>query len=96
MYIVHVFIHVKPDSLEAFKKATLANVQNSRDEAGVERFDFLAYSDDPHRFMLIEVYHSPEAAAEHKETAHYQVWRDAVAPMMAEPRSSIKLSEILP
>jgi quinol monooxygenase YgiN len=96
MFIVHVFIHVKPECVQDFKTATLANVQNSIREEGIARFDFLEQSDDPNRFSLVEVYRHPEDAVKHKETAHYAVWRDTVADMMAEPRSSIKYSNIAP
>ena len=46
--------------------------------------------------MLVEVYRSDEAPAEHKKTAHYQKWRDTVADMMAEPRSSMKYANVFP
>jgi autoinducer 2-degrading protein len=95
MFIVHVFIHVKPEYIEDFKVATLANVRNSIREPGIARFDFLEEPDAAH-FVLLEVYRTPEDAAKHKETAHYLVWRDTVEHMMAEPRSSIKLSNIAP
>lgn len=95
MFIVHVFIHVKPECVEAFKTATLANAQSSIQEAGIARFDFLQDA-DPNRFVLVEVYRTPEDAVRHKETAHYAAWRDAVAPMMAEPRSNTKYSNIAP
>jgi quinol monooxygenase YgiN len=96
MFIVHVFIHVKPEYIEDFKAATLANVRNSIQEPGIARFDFIAQADDPARFVLVEVYRTPEDAIKHKETAHYMVWRDTVEHMMAEPRSSIKYSNIAP
>jgi quinol monooxygenase YgiN len=96
MFIVHVFIHVKPECIDAFKTATLSNVQNSILEEGIARFDFIEQLDDPTRFVLTEVYHRPDDAAKHKETSHYAVWRDTVAPMMAEPRSSIRFSNIAP
>lgn len=96
MLIVHVFIHVRSESVEAFKAATLENVKNSLQEPGIARFDFLKQSDDPDRFILIEVYRTPEDALKHKETAHYQIWKERVAPMMAEPRSSIKSCNIAP
>ncbi len=86
MHIVLVHVHVKPESVEAFKTATLENAQNSLKEAGVARFDVLQKADDPTRFVLTEVYRTPEDPARHKETAHYQKWRDTVADMMAEPR----------
>lgn len=95
MFIVHVFIHVKPDCIEAFKTATLENVRNSIQEPGIARFDFLQDA-DPNRFALVEVYRTPEDAGKHKETEHYAIWRDTVAPMMAEPRSNTKYSNIAP
>ncbi len=96
MFIVHVFIHVKPECVGDFKAATLANVRNSIREPGIARFDFIEQLDAPGRFMLVEVYRTPDDVAKHKETTHYRVWRDAVAHMMAEPRSSIKFSNIEP
>lgn len=96
MFIVHVFIHVKPESVEAFKAATLDNAENSIQEPGIARFDFLEQQDDPNRFVLVEVYRTPEDAAKHKETEHYATWRDTVADMMAEPRSNIKFSNLAP
>jgi len=94
MFIVHV--HVKPECVEGFKAATVENARNSVQEPGVARFDVLQQSDDPSRFVLVEIYRTPEDADRHKETKHYQVWRDAVAEMMAEPRSSVKYSNAFP
>ena len=96
MFIVHVFIQVKPECLEDFEAATLANVRNSLMEPGIARFDFISRTDDPCQFVLVEVYRSPNDAVKHKETAHYAVWRDTVELMMAEPRTSIKYTNIAP
>lgn len=96
MHIVHVFVHVKPGCEDAFEAATQANARASLTEPGVARFDVLRQQDDPRRFVLVEVYRSPEAAAAHKQTAHYATWRDAVAEMMAEPRSSLKFHNLHP
>jgi len=96
MFIVHVFVQVKPESIEAFREASLANARNSVLEPGVARFDVLQQRDDPARFVLVEVYRSEADAGKHKETAHYQIWRDTVAAMMAEPRSSIKFTNLYP
>jgi quinol monooxygenase YgiN len=46
--------------------------------------------------VLVEVYWSSAALAEHKETAHHQAWRDTLAAMMAEPHSSVKYADVLP
>jgi autoinducer 2-degrading protein len=96
MFIVHVFVHVKPDRIEDFKKATLENARNSVLEPGIARFDVVQHLEDPTRFILVEVYRTPEDPARHKETAHYQTWRDTVEDMMAEPRTSIKLTNLFP
>jgi Uncharacterized conserved protein len=96
MLIVHVHVHVKPGYVEAFKIATLANARESLKEPGVARFDVAQQQDDPTRFVLVEIYRDAKAAATHKETRHYPIWRDIVAPMMAEPRHSVKFNHIFP
>ena len=96
MLVVHVHVHVKPDKTEAFKQASVENARNSIQEPGIARFDVIQQQDDPTRFVLVEVYRTPEDPARHKETAHYQKWRDAVADMMAEPRSSVKYGNVFP
>jgi len=70
--------------------------KQSIQESGIARFDVLQQSDDPTRFILVEAYRTAEAPAAHKETSHYRVWRDVVAPMMAEPRSSVKFMNLFP
>ena len=96
MLIVHVFVHVKADQVEAFQAATIENARNSLQEPGIARFDVIQQQDDPTRFVLVEVYRTPQDPGRHKETSHYQKWRDTVAEMMAEPRSSIKYVNVFP
>ena len=87
MIILHVCARVKPGCSEAFRIASIANATESRKEPGVLRFDVLQQADDPNAFLLVEAYRTPEDHQRHKETAHYKTWRDAVADLMAEPRS---------
>ena len=96
MLIVHVHVHVKPECIDAFKEASLANARLSVQEPGIARFDVVQQADSPARFVLVEVYRTPQAPAAHKDTAHYQVWRDQVAEMMAEPRTSVKYTNLFP
>jgi (4S)-4-hydroxy-5-phosphonooxypentane-2,3-dione isomerase len=96
MLIVHVQVRVKPDAVDAFKAATVENARQSVREPGIARFDVVQQEDDPTRFVLVEAYRTADGAAAHKETAHYQTWRDAVAPMMAEARSSVKYMDVFP
>ena len=96
MFIVHVFVHVKPEHVEAFQSATLENARNSVRETGIARFDIIQQQDDPARFVLVEVYRTGDDPAKHKETVHYQKWRDTVADMMTEPRTSIKYTNVFP
>ncbi len=96
MIIAHVHIRVKPEHVEAFKAAALENARNSVKEPGVARFDVAQQEDDPTTFVLIEVFRSADAPAAHRETRHYQVWRDTVADMMAEPRRATRLRSLFP
>jgi (4S)-4-hydroxy-5-phosphonooxypentane-2,3-dione isomerase len=96
MLIVLVNVHVVGTGVEAFKAATLTNARASLREPGVARFDVIQRRDDPTRFVLIEVYRDDAAPAAHKATAHYQVWRDAVEPLMASPRESQKYDNLAP
>ena len=96
MFIVHVFVLVKPEQVEAFKAATSENARSSVREPGIARFDVVQQMDDPTRFVLVEVYRAPDDPARHKETAHYQKWRDTVEAMIAAPRTSLKYSSVFP
>ena len=96
MLVVHVHVRVKPECLEAFRQATIENARWSLQEPGIARFDVLQQADEPFRFILVEAYRTPDAPAQHKATGHYATWRDAVAPMLAEPRTSVKFANVFP
>ena len=96
LLIVHVYVHVLPEHVEAFKAATVANATASVQEPGIARFDVVQDRDDATRFVLVEVYRDAAAPAAHKETQHYQVWRDTVASMMATPRENRKFTNVFP
>ena len=96
MLIVHVQVRVKPECVEAFRAATLENARHSLQEPGLARFDVAQQRDDPTRFTLVEAFRNDDAPAAHRETAHYKKWRAAVDDMMAEPRSSVKYSNVFP
>ena len=96
MLVVHVHVHVKPDQVDAFLAASVENAKESARELGVARFDVIQQQEDPTRFVLVEVYRTVNDPARHKETAHYEKWRDVVADMMAEPRTSVKYSSVFP
>jgi autoinducer 2-degrading protein len=96
MLIVHVYVKVKPDCIDAFREVTIENARQSLKEPGIARFDVVQQNDDPTRFVLVEAYRSVEATAAHKSTAHYASWRDRIESLMAEPRSSVKYSNVFP
>jgi autoinducer 2-degrading protein len=96
LLVVHVDIAVLPEQLDAFLAATQDNATASRDEPGVVRFDVLSDRADPTHVILVEIYRDEAAAAAHKETGHYQRWRDTVAPMMARPRSATRFVNLSP
>ena len=90
LLVVHVDIAVVPDQLQGFLDATEENAMASRKEPGVVRFDVLSDRDDPTHVVLVEIYRDEAAAAAHKDTGHYQRWRDIVAQMMARPREATR------
>ncbi|MGB8214564.1 MAG: antibiotic biosynthesis monooxygenase [Anaerolineales bacterium] len=96
MYIVHVHLHVKPECIEPFKAASLENARNSLQEPGIARFDLLQQADDPTHFELIEVYRTPADPAKHKETAHYNKWRELAEPLLSEPRTRTVYNNLFP
>ena len=96
LFVVEVSVHVKPDAVEAFRTATLANAGASIQEPAIVRFDVLQDRDDPTRFVLVEVYRAQDGQAAHRATAHYAAWRAAVEDLMAEPRTSRKLVNVFP
>ena len=96
MFIVHVQVQVKTEFIDAFREATIENARNSVQEPGIARFDVVQQLDDPSRFVLVEVYRTPDDPARHKETAHYKKWAEIVASMMAKPRSSLKYADVFP
>ena len=96
MWIVHVHVHVKPEHVEEFRRATIENAAGSVKEPGIARFDVIQQMDDPSRFVLVEVYRNQEATAAHKETAHYKAWAAAVADLLAEPRSRAVYANVFP
>jgi (4S)-4-hydroxy-5-phosphonooxypentane-2,3-dione isomerase len=91
-----VYITVKPEKIDSFILATIENHIESVKEPGNLRFDFLQQADDPCKFMLYEAYESEAAASAHKNTSHYNKWRNTVTDYMAEPRTGIKYKIIEP
>lgn len=96
MLIVHVHASVKAGLVEHFLAATLVNAQASLGEPGVLRFDVIQDESDQAHVVLVEVYRDEDAAAAHKLTQHYATWRDAVAEMMAKPRTSVRYTAVFP
>ena len=96
MLIVMVHVRVKPERVEDFRAASIENARQSVREPGIARFDVLSDRDHPGQFLLVEAYRTEADPARHKETEHYRIWRDAVEPMMAEPRKSVKYSSSFP
>ncbi len=96
MHIILINIHVKPDSIDAFIDASKENARMSLKEPGITRFDVIQQSDEPTRFVLVEVYRTPLDQARHKETVHYNKWREIAEPLMAEARSRIAYTNAFP
>mgnify|MGYP002623685899 CR=1 FL=1 len=96
MSLTLVHVYVKPEHVRDFIQATKINHENSVIEPGNLRFDVIQDPTDECKFILYEAYASDEAAAAHKETNHYKVWRDTVAPWMERPREGITFNMLFP
>jgi autoinducer 2-degrading protein len=96
MLIYCVTVYVKPEFHDAFKEATLENAQKTREEPKNIRFDVLECLDEPNRFFLYEIYRDSTGVDDHKETSHYQKWRETVEKMMEKPRVGVKHKEVFP
>ena len=94
--VVNVHIWVKPERVADFIRASEENARQSAKEPGIERFELSQLLDDPAQFLLTEVYRNEQAPAAHRETAHYKTWRDAVEPMMAQPRARALFKRLFP
>lgn len=96
MYVTVVYVHVKPEHVDAFVDATKPNHGHSLREEGNLRFDILQNAEDPARFVLYEAYESRAAAVRHKSTPHYLTWRETIAEWMAEPRKGVVYDGLFP
>jgi (4S)-4-hydroxy-5-phosphonooxypentane-2,3-dione isomerase len=89
MIVNCVTVHVKTEHIIDFIEATRENHRQSVKEQGNLRFDFLQCASDPSRFFLYEAYSDDAASSAHKDTPHYLMWKETVAPWMAKPREGI-------
>jgi autoinducer 2-degrading protein len=90
MLVLSVSIHVKPEHVEEFIPATLANARGSRSEPGNLRYDVLRDEEDPNHFLLYEVYRDAAALEAHGQSSHYKAWSVAVGPWMIAPRTRVR------
>lgn len=96
MYTTIVHVCVIDNHIADFIVACQLNHEASIKEPGNRRFDILQSSEDPSKFVLYEAYTNQDEAAKHKETPHYQKWRETVANWMAEPRQGVVYNGLFP
>lgn len=96
MFVTLVHCHVKPETVDAFIDACVANHEGSIREPGNVRFDVIQLAEDPTRFVLYESYADESSARAHKDTPHYLAWREATAEMFEEPRYGVRYVGIAP
>ncbi|MGA2914904.1 MAG: antibiotic biosynthesis monooxygenase [Sedimentisphaerales bacterium] len=96
MFVVHIYIQVKPEYIGEFKKISVENAQSSIREPGIKRFDVLQQSDDPTRFVLVEAYLDETGVSQHKQTAHYNKWRQVAEKMIVGERTRTRFTPVWP
>ncbi len=87
MPITLVYVEVKPEYIEAFKKVSMYNCENSRKEEGNISFDLFQETENPAKFVLCEHFRDREAIDYHKTTEHYKKWAEEASEYMASPRT---------
>jgi len=96
MFVVHIYVQVKPEYIDAFKEACVENARNSVKEPLIKRFDVLQQSDDPTKFALVEAYLDETGVTQHKQTAHYNKWRQVAEKMIVGERMRMRYSPVWP
>jgi autoinducer 2-degrading protein len=96
MFVVHIYIQVKPEYIEEFKKISIENARNSVKERGITRFDVIQQSDDPTRFVFVEAYLDESGVDKHKQTAHYNKWRNEAEEMIVGERTRVRYTPVWP
>jgi autoinducer 2-degrading protein len=96
MIVRAIEVQVKPERAAEFIAATLKNHRGSLAEPGVLRFDVLQSAENPASFLLYEVYRDEAATQAHKQTAHYEAWKQAVEPLLAAPRKGRAFNALAP
>src|SRR3569832_2460452 len=96
MHVTLVQVRVKPEHVADFIEASRANHQASLREPGNLNNNNKQNTTNPTHNNKNEAYRSADAAAAHKETAHYLAWRERVAPWMAEPRVGVRYLGLCP
>lgn len=84
MVVMQITHHIKPEHVELYTEATLANARATRKESGNVRFDLLRDASDPCRFQLYEAYVDREANQVHLASAHFATWKSAVQDVFAD------------
>ena len=92
MHIVLVLVTIRPEMTGDFERALLHNARESvARDPGCLRFDVSQQLDDPAKWILYEVYDSPEAHAAHRQSAHFLAY-DAIASRAVVDKTVIKAS----
>ena len=92
MHIVLVLVTVKPELLAEFERTLLHNARESvANDPGCRRFDVSQSQDDPTRWVLYEVYDTPDAHAAHRQSPHFLAY-DAVASLALVDKTVIRAS----
>lgn len=96
MLIMMVHVQVKPDSVETFKTLVSENAAKSLQEPGVIRFDVLQETEDPSRFLIVEVYREEADLDKHRQTEHYRQWASYVGDLTVGERRKVFYQAVFP
>jgi autoinducer 2-degrading protein len=86
MFTVVVALTVRPGKVEEFLTGIRTNARASlREEPGCLRFDVHCSVEDPHNYVLYELYRDAEAFhTGHRQAPHYAAWQQVAARCVVE------------
>lgn len=94
-FVLAVNIRVKPENVERFMMALVANAREARKEPGCRQFEALVDTSDPTKVLLFEVYDDEKAFEAHQQTPHFKKYLAEVVPLLASRERQV-LKRALP
>ena len=96
MIIMQVMLRVKPDQIDAFKKATQEIVEASLKEPGCIRFEVYQQEDIENKFLFWQIFTDEKAADTHLASVHAKKWSEATKALITGTGTGSQFKAVFP